>query len=261
MESARYYTRQGKIVEPKDYGLSRVDIRHAMKHGWFPSVTGVTRQLDKRGLTDWQIKQAILSATTLPRIPGEPDDAWVDRVLTDKDAEGWAAAERGKQIHAAIALYFTRFILLPGDVEARAIKEIEHFYRSIGLNNPQHEKIIVNDRLGLAGTIDCYDQNEENRIITDYKTIATLVKYGGPREEWSYQLGGYCLLLSTDDRPPYLPDDQQYSIIIARDSGEIKVEEWPKDEIQRGIRIFALLLATWKERKKYWPESWQPKEE
>ena len=53
-------------------------------------------------LTAWLIEQALMSAITLPRNPGESDDVFKERALADSKAQAKAAREEGTRIHAVL---------------------------------------------------------------------------------------------------------------------------------------------------------------
>lgn len=108
-ESGHWYDRKGgtqyRIVGTN--GKERATtIRDARKYGWVPSVTTVIRAAAKPGLERWKAEQLLMAALTLPRLPAETDDQWIDRVWQDSVAQTIKAAERGTEIHAAVEAYF-----------------------------------------------------------------------------------------------------------------------------------------------------------
>lgn len=175
--SEHYYDREGNphhFVEKKDKsGLRPSTLADCKKNGWLPSVTTVLRALDKPALTTWLIRNAVTAALTTPRLPNEPEDAFMERILAhDAEDEAAKARDRGTQIHDALELYLggqparvapdllpwiepaAKFVLELGEVEAT-------------------EKIVVGD--GYAGKLDlCVKHAVDGRIIVDFKTTKKL---------------------------------------------------------------------------------------
>ncbi len=103
-DSGHWYTRDGAPAYrqvTRAGGFRGTDIRDAKRLGLTPSVTTVLSLLAKPALTNWMVDQGILAALTLPRAPGEPEEAFLRRVKEDSRAQGKAAAEEGSRIHDA----------------------------------------------------------------------------------------------------------------------------------------------------------------
>src|SRR5688500_5455719 len=112
-ESTHWYDRQGKpcyTVIGANGKERPTTLRDARKNGWLPSVSGIIGCCAKPGLERWKLDQMMHSALTLPRLDGELEAAWIDRVWTDSKETARKAAERGTAIHAAIqGFYETAF--------------------------------------------------------------------------------------------------------------------------------------------------------
>lgn len=110
-ESNHWYTKDGAPVYTiigKNGKERNTTLRDAREHGYIPSVTTILNVAAKPGLMVWLQQQAILAALTLPRADGEPEDAWLDRVLVDSKAQGRDAADRGTAMHAEIQAHIER---------------------------------------------------------------------------------------------------------------------------------------------------------
>lgn len=77
-------------------------LRDARKLGLVPGVTTLIKLAANPSLLNYIKKQVLLAALTLPKIDGEAEDDWVDRVMADADEHRIKAAERGTLIHAWI---------------------------------------------------------------------------------------------------------------------------------------------------------------
>src|SRR5512139_1672294 len=95
-DSSHWYTTDGDPmyeVIAKSTGLPRnTTLADARKLNLLPSVTTILKILHKQALVNWLIEQAVLAAMTTPRLPGEQDDAFIERVLhtervQDQEAE------------------------------------------------------------------------------------------------------------------------------------------------------------------------------
>lgn len=75
----------------------------AKKHDFVPSVTSVLGILDKPGLNNWKVDQAILAALTNPVIHDQmPHDQMMATIKRDAEEQSKQAMQRGTDIHAAI---------------------------------------------------------------------------------------------------------------------------------------------------------------
>ena len=104
-EGGHWYTQGGRLVETVT-GVRgaqvRPDIRHARKHQFAPGVTTIIKVADKPQLTVYRERQVLLAAATEPRIPGETDADWVDRVMVSAREHAKNAAEEGTAIHGRV---------------------------------------------------------------------------------------------------------------------------------------------------------------
>lgn len=106
-----WYTQDGTPayeVRAKNGNMRPTTLADARKLGLVPSVTTVLAVIDKPQLTTWKVKQGILAALTLPRIDGEPEDAYLDRIMRDGQQQARDAADEGNRIHDAIEASFKR---------------------------------------------------------------------------------------------------------------------------------------------------------
>jgi hypothetical protein len=58
-----------------------------------PSVTTVMKVAAKPGLEQWKLEQMLLAAMTLPKMPDEPEKAYIARIVADSKETGKQAAE------------------------------------------------------------------------------------------------------------------------------------------------------------------------
>jgi len=81
-------------------------IRDARKLNLYPSVTTIIRLMDAPGLTRWKMTQFGLACLTLPKLPDESLDAFMERAAKDSQEEGKKAAALGEYIHGGIERHY-----------------------------------------------------------------------------------------------------------------------------------------------------------
>ena len=107
-ESNHWYTRDGVpryTVIGKNGKERNTTLRDARTDNLVPSVTTVLNVMAKPALIQWLQKQVLLAALTLPRIPGEPEEVYIERIMSDSKEQGRAAADAGTDIHASLQCF------------------------------------------------------------------------------------------------------------------------------------------------------------
>lgn len=254
--SAHWYTAEG-------IPQHSATLRNARKENLYPSVTTIQKVLAKPALDAWKIQQAILSALTLPRIPGESDDAFAARVAKDMGEEAKQAASRGSEIHDMI-----HHRLLNGSwpewIGERGLVAIAtHVDGWISSNIKEvflSENVLVHHEYGYAGTVDLVADTPHGLAVIDFKNQA--VKEKGPNfyEEYAAQLAAYRYALLTEPmrRKYKCPGDRPMrliSVVINRVNPEpphIKV--WDEDVASKQWMLFDLARRAWFLQKGYSPE-------
>ena len=85
-ESGHWYTKDGEPmyeIVGSNGKIRATTLRDAKKIGLVPSVTTIIGQLNKPALIGWAQKQVLLSALTLPRLPNEDEESYIERILQD----------------------------------------------------------------------------------------------------------------------------------------------------------------------------------
>jgi precorrin-2 methylase len=108
-ESTHWYDREGKpayTVKAKDGTDRPTTLRDARKLNLVPSVTSIIKCAAAPGLQIWMQQQVLLAALTLPKVAGESEKEYLDRIITDSQEQARKARERGTAIHAAIQGFY-----------------------------------------------------------------------------------------------------------------------------------------------------------
>ena len=225
--------------------LRATTLADARRYGLVPSVTTVLAVLAKPQLETWKVKQGILAALTLPRLPEESDDAYLARVLTERGQQAKHPAEIGTQIHDAIEASFKGRPIpaqyVPHVEAARA--EIERLYP--GVNDWIAEKSFSHI-FGYGGKVDLHspgfghvvDYKGKDGDFTDGKRLAY---------DQHYQLAAY-------QRGLILPPATCANVFVSRTHpGKVASHVWSVADVQHGWQVFEAALRAWKLLKNFDP--------
>lgn len=224
------------------------DIRDARKLNLLPSVTEIINVASKPGLEFHKVREAILAAVTLPRLPGETDDDFAVRAYEDSRAQLIKAGDFGTRIHAVIEGANLMRYTLERETAPWLEKYLKWKNASI-LRVIKAESRVVNPQFGYAGTFDLLAEHQEHgTVLVDFKTQN--VKNGKPAfyETWCWQLAAYraalgmrchCLSVVIDSNQPSAPVEKL----------------WTEDELIDGLEIFHHATRIWQVMKGYVPRS------
>lgn len=248
MDSQHWYDRDGQPryeIEMGKGGLRPTSLRDARKFGWVPSVTTVLSVLAKPGLETWKVRQGILAALTLPRIDGEAEQAWLERIERDSRQQVKQAAEEGTRIHDAIERSFKGLW-----VDERYRRHVAATHAEIarlfpGVDDWEPEASFAHES-GYGGKVDLHSPS--TGITVDYKGKDGDFSDGKKLAyEQHYQLAAY-------NRGLHLPPNVCANIFVSRTHpGKVASHVWTDAQINEGWQVFVCALATWKALKKYDP--------
>lgn len=251
-DSTHWYTRKGEpmhtVIDRK--GNERpTDLRDARKLDLLPSVTNVLGVIAKDALVQWKLENAVLSALTLPRAPGESLDSFAVRVAEDAKSRVGTAAEFGTAFHAGAE----RVARNPLDLDSREpLYEWLKVYREWFAGRCERvvftERVLVSERYGYAGTADlCMVHKEHGLVLVDLKTQGVQEKrlpriYGS----WLYQLAAYRGVLGAPCR--------LMNLVVNSRVPEPPVEHvWNEEESGAGWEVFQAAHLIWRNEKGYEP--------
>jgi hypothetical protein len=224
-------------------------VADARKLNLIPSVTNILAIKAKEGLNIWRIEQAILAALTLPRIEGESEDSFAQRVAKDAQEQSEKAAELGTQVHAEIEAFHKTKIYDSQSPFAPYIKEYVQWAQKNIKTIVAVEKVLVNANAGYAGRCDCIAVIDGITTIIDWKTQR--VKNGKTvfYKDWAMQLAAYRQCLLEDGATP---DVACASILInTTEPDKPQFKFWDEKEISEAYNAFKSCLALWSWEKNY----------
>ena len=246
-ESVHWYKQDGGpqyTVKAKDGSDRPTTLRDARKLDLVPSVTTVMKIAAKPGLEQWKLEQMLLAAMTLPKLPDEPEKAYIARIVADSKETGKQAAELGTRIHESIEAWMEGVRPVEHEDIAKAFEESIFNHFSTHPFQPWLNERAFASPLGFGGKVDLYCEPDEHApvgIVLDAKS-----KDFGPDDkidaydEHLMQLAAYRHGLG-------VPHARCANVFCSRTHpGLIQVVEWPEDELVKGWEMFQALLRFWK---------------
>ena len=183
-DSAHWYQRDGSPLhtvlslkgEPRPTTL-----RDARKLGLLPSVTNILSVIAKPELTAWLQEQAVIAALTLPRIPGETEDAFARRVVEDSQTTRDGAADFGTAFHHGAERVAKTLAV---DREHPAADWLDHYrvwYQGNATLLHWTERVLVHPEGCYAGTADLLINHAvHGPTLVDIKTQKISSPHPGP---------------------------------------------------------------------------------
>jgi hypothetical protein len=242
-ESGHWYTKTGEPcyeVRGANGQMRPTTLRDARKLGLVPSVTGIIRQAVAPGLQMWKERQVLLAALTLPRIDGELEDAYLDRIIRDSGEQARKAAEKGTQIHAAIQGHFEgQSVSAEWWPYVKGAKEA--LEKEFGSRKWICEKSFAH-ALAFGGKVDLHAEEEWLGLVGDIKTK----EFDSPDDK-KLAWDDHAIQLAAYMHGLYFDNAQCFNLFVsATVPGLCHIHIWSEEEIQRGWKMFQSLLAFWK---------------
>lgn len=249
-ESGHWYRLDGSpsyTTTAKDGSERSYTLRDAKKDkDRVPSVTTVLKVAANEGLNKWIKSNLLMAAATLPRIEGESADEWIKRVEEDAKLQSQEAAALGTSIHASLEKAY-RDKHWPEEhdlfVEAGMYAVNYHF----GDQAWSVERSFAHAS-GFGGKLDL----SSDEVVIDFKTSAfdeTKKDSEFGYDEHLMQLAAYAYGLGIEN-------PRCANVYISTTvPGLVKIKEWSKDDIDRGLKMFLSLLQYWQIKNNYVPEA------
>jgi len=233
-ESGHWYAADGSPayrVIGKNGKERNTTVRDARELGLKPSVTTILGIIAKPVLNTWLQQQVLLAALTLPRIDGETEENWLERVMSDSKSTGRDAADRGTQMHGVLE----RFYSGERDDYPRYVDQVD---ASIKIHFG-HDQTWEAERSfayeGFGGKVDLIAEN----IVIDFKSKNKLDKIDLYHEQ-IMQLAAYRVGLGK-------PTARCANVFFTAE-GDVKLIEYSEDDLAAAWDCFQYLLAFYKRK-------------
>lgn len=238
-------------IKAKAGHMRPVTLRDARKLDLFPSVTGIIKCAAAPALEAWKVRQGILAALTLPRIPGETEDIFADRVLEDSKRQARDAAILGSVIHEQLQRAFD------GQPEPEYwpfVNPVRQWLRDTFPGVEWSSERSFASSLGFGGKVDLFSR--QRPIVLDFKTKdfdqAGAEKIKG-YDEQGMQLAAYAVGLGLDGDPRAPAPERVNLFVSTKVPGLLVPIVWPPETFGRHWAMFEALLTYWQADKKYRP--------
>ena len=229
-------------------------LRDARKLNLLPSVTTILKVLDKPQLGRWKMQNAVVAAMTTPRLEGESDEAWCERILTVADSPMNEARDFGTALHDLMEVRAMRPDALSHPTVDPALKPwfpfIEDFYTDVK-EVVLCESAIVGE--GYAGRIDLLARHHsiEGLVLSDFKTSKWKTGKAGFYDDHARQLAAYATVL----------EEQYGEVVTTRNVGinslraeAFQYRTWTPEERASAGLIFKQTLKLWQSITGYRPQ-------
>lgn len=228
-ESGHWYAKDGtptyRIIGAN--GKERnTTLRDARKLDLVPSVTTILNVAAKPGLNTWLQQQVLLAALTLPRGDGEPEEAWIDRIMADSKTVTQEAAERGTFMHGQIEAYFEK---QPGDYPDYVKETFFAVNKEFGVQEWRSEKSFAS-LLGFGGKVDLHGDD----VVIDFKTKEKVDDKTAAYDEHIMQLAAYRVGLG-------LPFAKCANVFVDQ-KANVKIITHDEEDLKKGWAMFEALL-------------------
>jgi hypothetical protein len=221
--------------------MRNTTLADARKNNYVPSVSGIIKVANSEGLNVWKLNQMLLACLTLPRLPSEPEEAFIERVQHDSRQTAKTAAERGTAIHASCEAHMEGIAEVQHPNHARAVQKALNEY--FGERPWEAERSFAKD--GFGGKCDLVDFLD-NGIVADIKTK----EFTDPEKVLAYD--EHLMQLSAYRQGFNLPRARCINIFVSvQEPVLIKIHEWRDEDLQRGWAMFQALLRYWQLKNKY----------
>jgi hypothetical protein len=251
---SHFYTKDGQSAyevpcKSRPGEMRATTLADAKKLGLVPSVTTIFQLLDKPALNHWLTEQVFIAIDKLtPRKLDESLEIYKSRIITESKKISESTSKRGTEIHDKLEHYIKGLRSAYDLSEEADYKIINAVSLELEKLNPSWKWVTEQSfyhPAGFGGKVDLHSQHDpfdpEGGIILDFKTKNTAdftKKLAYP--EHMMQLAAYRLGL---DKPKAVCYDLFISTV---EPGLVKLHKWTEEEIQKGEKMFLLLLEYWK---------------
>lgn len=240
-------------------------LKQARKWGLFPSVSGIVRTWHNEGLATGRDYALLREAH---RRRNEPDEKRFIRAVLDNAFSEWETASKaGKTIHGLLEDYLKTGkyanvpVQLPGLQSAQSHRLVEPaLYAIKDLEILESERILVNSRLGYAGTMDFAYKSKETPSIAgvgDFKSTKT--KPGEkvkPKQGQAMQIAAYYVAYWGGEDMKIGDNAEGRNIYISTtEIGRVETVIYSAERLRSEWEAFKACLTLWRLENNYDPRT------
>lgn len=210
-------------------------LRDARKFGYVPSVTTILKCAAQPGLIRWMQQQILHAALTLPRIDGESEDDYAERVIEDSQEQSRKAREKGTDIHGSIELGLSG-LEYPNE-HTPHVRAVIDALSGEGLSANSRTEHSFASPMGYGGKVDFHGPS----FVCDFKTKSNW------QDDKKLAYSEHLMQLVAYAKGLNIQTPRLLNIFVSTDHpGKIAVHEWPHEQHERHWKMFLALLNFWK---------------
>jgi hypothetical protein len=242
-------------VEAKDGSQRPTTLSDARKMNLVPSVTTLLKMWPKPGLEVWKNEQLLLAALTLPKRPDESEKDYIARIVYDSKETAKKAAESGTHIHESIEKWYRGNKKVDHPEMAAAFEEAVFNHFGCDPHEPfDTERSFANSFFGGKVDLCCSaSATAPNGIVLDSKS---------KEFDEDDKVVGYdeqCMQLAAYRNGLGLPKARCANVFVSRNKpGLVRVFEWKEEELEKGWKMFSLLVQLWRIKNNFGEENAKP---
>ena len=236
VDSSHWYSRSGESVYEvmgKNGKLRSTTLADARVLDLIPAVSTILKVAASPALEIWKINQMKLACMTLPRLDGETEKDFLDRIEADAKETAKKAAQRGTAIHKSVQNHFEGSVMVNHPAHAHEVEKV--LFEYFGKQNWQSEINLFGGG-DYGGRCDLVSFDGDG-IVADLKTKEfTDPSKISPFSENGMQLAAY-------RRGFHLPKARCVNIFVSvQEPVKIKIVEWSQEELACHFEMFFCLL-------------------
>ena len=234
----------------------------AKKKGAFGSVTTALSMVKDAFLDEvWKPKKYVLSTESMPRQPGENDDAFVERIKshmwgirTRWDGVQFPSSDFGTAIHNQLEKWNEDHAYQFAPEWAMYCEGWPVEYHKLFEETLAAEKIVADEDFWIAGTIDLLALDHNGKVsLADFKVRGAFKGGKGfTAKKDIQQLAIEAEIIRKEYMLGYFP--QCYSVIVDCESGEYYVHKWTPYMMEKGLREAKAIIACYNVLEGYGPQ-------
>lgn len=245
-DGGHWYTQTGELLSAVRGAKGqpvKPTLRHARVMHLAPGVTTIIKAADRPMLTNYIKRQVLYAALTLPRVEGEPEELYIDRILDDAAEHAYRAAERGSELHGKIE--HGLLDAMSDDPYVLAVAaELDRV--APGLRGRWRCELPCVSRFGYATKSDLSIDELDCQWVVDIKTK------DGDLDALQIFDDHYLQLAATREALQ-MPDAQCAILFLSRTEPAARLVIANEDDVQQGWRVFKSLLYYYQTKTNYRP--------
>lgn len=252
-----FYTterRSGKQKGEKRAVSLRHDRKLLMSLCAVPSVTTITRILEKPALVEYKLQCLYTAMLDNPKLNGESDEDYYDRVCQVANEHRNTRASRGSEMHTAIEHF-----LLGKDISSspwkehvdEAVKALTQYGITLGSAGVSEHSFAHDCGTGCYGGKVDYHERMPAGLVIDFKSKEEITdKHLAGTNKLAYD--EHAMQLAAYREGLGIPEARGINVFVGERDRRVFIYEHRPSDLARGMRLFRAVLEVWKIKNNYY---------